>query len=193
VFDAGSNISRTHRHPQPARPSPSLNFRFCPSDNPEAQIVVVALARKGDPADHSSTTAVPLLDQLPRDPKFILGRAMDQVYPPRSEPFSKWVPRHAWQVASIALMGLSVVLFIAVLVSNLQTPKVSIMLLVAMTVAFCIFSLLLANLLLQFRRVETFDITRLCLNRLPTQSPASQNCFPFSVVFRSRPVPSWLL
>jgi PAS domain S-box-containing protein len=79
---------------------------------------------------------------------------MDQVDPPRSESFSKWMPRHAWQLASIALMVLSVVLFIAVLVSNLQRPKVSIMLLVAMTVAFCIFSLLLARVLLHLRREQ---------------------------------------
>jgi PAS domain S-box-containing protein len=77
---------------------------------------------------------------------------MDQVDPLRRESFSKWMPRHAWQVASIALMVVSVVLFIAVLVSNLQRPKVSITLLVAMTVAFCIFSLLLAKVLLQLRR-----------------------------------------
>ena len=77
---------------------------------------------------------------------------MDQVDPPRSEPFAKWASRRVWQVASIALMLLSVVLFVAVLVSNLQRPKVSVALLGGMTAAFCIFSLLLARVLLQLRR-----------------------------------------
>jgi PAS domain S-box-containing protein len=77
---------------------------------------------------------------------------MDQVDPPRSEPFAKWASRRVWQVASLALMVLSVVLFVAVLVSNLQRPRVSVVLLGGMTVAFCIFSLLLAKVLLQLRR-----------------------------------------
>jgi len=77
---------------------------------------------------------------------------MDQVDPPRSEPFAKWASRRVWQVASIALMALSVVLFVAVLVFNLQRPKVSVLLLGGMTAAFCIFSLLLARVFLQLRR-----------------------------------------
>jgi PAS domain S-box-containing protein len=77
---------------------------------------------------------------------------MDQVDPPRSEPFSKWAPRRVWQIASIALMVLSVALFVAVLVSNLQRPDVSVVLLGGMTAAFCIFSLLFAKVLLQLRR-----------------------------------------
>ncbi len=77
---------------------------------------------------------------------------MDQVDPLRREPFSKWARRRAWQVASITLTVLSVVLFIAVLISNLQRPRVSLVLLVAMTAAFCLFSLLLAKVLLQLRR-----------------------------------------
>ena len=85
-------------------------------------------------------------------PKVILGRTMDQVDPPRSEPFAKWVSRRIWQVASISLMVLSVALFVAVLVSNLQKPKVSVVLLSGMTAAFCIFSLLLAKVFLQLRR-----------------------------------------
>jgi PAS domain S-box-containing protein len=77
---------------------------------------------------------------------------MDQLDPLHGESFPKWAPRRAWQVASIALMVLSVVLFIAVLVFNLRRPKISIVLLVAMTVAFCIFSFLLAKVLLHLRR-----------------------------------------
>jgi PAS domain S-box-containing protein len=77
---------------------------------------------------------------------------MDQVDPPRSEPFAKRAPRRVWQVASIALMVLSVALFVSVLVSNLQRPKVSVVLLSGMTAAFCIFSLLLAKVFLQLRR-----------------------------------------
>jgi PAS domain S-box-containing protein len=77
---------------------------------------------------------------------------MDQVHPPRSEPFAKWAPRRVWQIASITLMVLSVALFVAVLVSNLQRPRVSVVLLGGMTAAFCIFSLLLAKVLLQLRR-----------------------------------------
>jgi PAS domain S-box-containing protein len=77
---------------------------------------------------------------------------MDQVGPLRREPFSKWAPQRVWQVASIALIVVSVVLFLAVLVSNLQRPKVSLVLLGGMTAAFCIFSLLLAKVFLQLRR-----------------------------------------
>ncbi len=77
---------------------------------------------------------------------------MDQVDPLRSKPFSKLGPQRAWQVASITLMVLSVALFVAVLVSNLEQPKVSVALLVAMTAAFCIFSLLLAKVFLQLHR-----------------------------------------
>jgi PAS domain S-box-containing protein len=79
---------------------------------------------------------------------------MDQVDPLRSKPFSKWGPQRAWQVASITLMVLSVVLFVAVLVSNLERPKVSVVLLVAMTAAFCIFSLLLAKVFLQLHHEQ---------------------------------------
>jgi PAS domain S-box-containing protein len=77
---------------------------------------------------------------------------MDQVDPPRTEPFAKWAPRRVWQIASITLMVLSVALFVAVLVSNLQRPNVSVVLLAGMTAAFCIFSLLLAKVFLQLRR-----------------------------------------
>jgi PAS domain S-box-containing protein len=77
---------------------------------------------------------------------------MDQVDPPRSEPFAKWAPRRVWQVASITLVALSVALFVSVLVSNLQRPKVSVVLLSGMTAAFCIFSLLWAKVLLQLLR-----------------------------------------
>jgi PAS domain S-box-containing protein len=77
---------------------------------------------------------------------------MDQVDPLRPERSSKQTPRRVWQIASIALTVLSVVLFVAVLVSNLQKPTVSILLLVAMTVAFCIFSFLLAKVFLQLHR-----------------------------------------
>ena len=77
---------------------------------------------------------------------------MDQVDPPRTEPFAKWASRRVWQIASIALMVLSVALFVAVLVSNLQKPEVSVVLLGGMTAAFCLFSLLLAKVLLQLRR-----------------------------------------
>jgi len=83
---------------------------------------------------------------------FIFGRAMDQVQPPRSKPFAKWAPRRVWPIASITLMVLSVALFVAVLVSNLQRTTVSVVLLGGMTAAFCIFSLLLAKVLLQLRR-----------------------------------------
>ncbi|MHB8218153.1 MAG: PAS domain S-box protein [Candidatus Sulfotelmatobacter sp.] len=77
---------------------------------------------------------------------------MDQVQPPRSEPFAKWAPRRVWPIASITLMVFSVALFVAVLVSNLQRPNVSVVLLGGMTAAFCIFSLLLAKVFLQLRR-----------------------------------------
>src|ERR1700730_14709443 len=77
---------------------------------------------------------------------------MDQVDPPRSEPFAQWSPRRVWQIASIALMVVSVVLFVAVLLSNLQRPKISVLLLGGMTAAFCIFNLLLAKVFLQLRR-----------------------------------------
>jgi PAS domain S-box-containing protein len=77
---------------------------------------------------------------------------MDQVDPPRREPFTKWALRRVWQIVSISLMALCVALFVAVLVSNLQRPRVSAVLLGGMTAAFCIFSLLLAKVFLQLRR-----------------------------------------
>jgi PAS domain S-box-containing protein len=77
---------------------------------------------------------------------------MDQVDPLRRESFSKRAPQRTWQIASITLTVVSAVLFVAVLISNLQSPKVSVTLLVALTAAFCIFSLLLAKVLLQLRR-----------------------------------------
>ena len=88
---------------------------------------MVALAQKRGRVNRSGAKYV-LIEhrRRPRVQKFILGRAMDQVDPPRSEPFAKWASRRVWQVASITLMVLSVVLFVAVLVSNLQRPKVSV-------------------------------------------------------------------
>jgi PAS domain S-box-containing protein len=77
---------------------------------------------------------------------------MHQIDPSRSEVSSKWTSRRAWRIASIILMAVSVILLVAVLISNLQNPRVSIALLVAMTAAFCIFSLLLAIVFLQLRR-----------------------------------------
>jgi PAS domain S-box-containing protein len=86
------------------------------------------------------------------NPEFILAKAMDQVEPPRSQPSALWASRRVWEVASTALVVLSLVLFIGVLVSNLQALRNSIALLAGMTAAFCIFSLLLAKVLLQLRR-----------------------------------------
>jgi PAS domain S-box-containing protein len=77
---------------------------------------------------------------------------MDQVDPLRRKPFYKWAPRRAWQVSLITLMVLSVALFVVVLVSNLERPRVSVILLGGMTAAFCIFSLLLAKVFLQLHR-----------------------------------------
>jgi PAS domain S-box-containing protein len=76
---------------------------------------------------------------------------MDQVDPPRGETSSKWMPRLASKVASTALTMASIVICFALLVSNWQSPKVSNLVLVAMTVAFCIFGFLLA-VLLRLRR-----------------------------------------
>ena len=77
---------------------------------------------------------------------------MNQIDPPRSEPFYKWTPRRARQIASTILIVVSVILPVAVLISNLQNPRISLLLLVAMTAAFCMFSLLLAKVFLQLRR-----------------------------------------
>jgi PAS domain S-box-containing protein len=78
---------------------------------------------------------------------------MDQVDPPRGETAFKWMPRLASEVAPLALTVASVVICVALLVSNLQSPKVSHLLLVAMTVASCIFAILLA-VLLRLRREQ---------------------------------------
>ncbi len=77
---------------------------------------------------------------------------MNQIDSPRRKPLSKWTPRRAWQFASVILILISVILLIAVLISNPQNPRVSILLLVAITAAFCMFSLLLAKVLLHLRR-----------------------------------------
>jgi PAS domain S-box-containing protein len=77
---------------------------------------------------------------------------MDQVDPLRREPFSAWASQRSWQVASITLVAVSVLLLVAVLISNLQEPKVSFLLLAAMTTALCIFSLLLAKVLFRLRQ-----------------------------------------
>jgi PAS domain S-box-containing protein len=76
---------------------------------------------------------------------------MDPVHPLDRKSFLRWAPARAWRLALIALAVVSVVLFIAVLVSNLQTPTVSALILIAVTAAFSLFSILLAKFFVQLR------------------------------------------
>src|SRR6266436_4675975 len=58
--------------------------------------------------------------------------SMDQADQPRSKPGRAAAQRREWKIASISLVVASAVLVIAVLVANLQSPRVALELLISL-------------------------------------------------------------
>src|SRR5580704_10010965 len=73
---------------------------------------------------------------------------------PRSETFSGETPRRDWKIASLALVVASAVLVIAVLVANLQSPRIALALLISLIAAMVIFALVSADVIRQMRTTE---------------------------------------
>src|SRR4029077_1100710 len=71
--------------------------------------------------------------------------SMDQADQPRSKPGRARVQRREWKIASFGLVLASAVLFIAVIVANLQSPRVALALLISLISAAFVFALLLAD------------------------------------------------
>lgn len=79
---------------------------------------------------------------------------VDPADKPRSKPFPAGTPRRVWKIASLALVVASAVLVIAVLVANLQSPRVALALLISLIAAMVIFALVSADVIRQMRRTE---------------------------------------
>ncbi len=79
---------------------------------------------------------------------------MDQSDHPRSEPSSARAQRREWKIASLVLVVASAVLVIAVLVANLQSPRVALALLISLISSLLLFALLLAGVFRQMHRTE---------------------------------------
>ncbi len=79
---------------------------------------------------------------------------MDQSDHPRSEPGRARAQRREWKIASISLVVASAVLVIAVLVANLQSPRVALALLISLISSLLVFALLLAGVFRQMHRAE---------------------------------------
>jgi PAS domain S-box-containing protein len=73
---------------------------------------------------------------------------------PRSEPGRASAQKREWKIASLALVVASAVLVIAVLVANLQSPRVALALLISLISAMLVFALLLADVFRQMHRTE---------------------------------------
>jgi PAS domain S-box-containing protein len=71
--------------------------------------------------------------------------SMDHADQSRSKPGRTRVQRREWKIASFGLVLASAVLFIAVLVANLQSPRVALALLISLISAAFVFALLLAD------------------------------------------------
>jgi PAS domain S-box-containing protein len=80
---------------------------------------------------------------------------VDPAAKPRSEKFTKEAPRREWKIASLALVVASAVLVVAVLVANLQSPRVALALLISLIAAMVIFALVSADMIRQRRRTES--------------------------------------
>jgi len=63
-------------------------------------------------------------------------------------------PRREWKIASLILVIASAVLVVAVLVANLQSPRVALALLISLIAAMLIFALVSADVIRQMRRRE---------------------------------------
>ena len=79
---------------------------------------------------------------------------VDPVDKPRSETSPKRTPKREWKIASLALVVASAVLVVAVLVANLQSPRVALALLISLIAAMIIFALVSADVIRQMRRRE---------------------------------------
>jgi PAS domain S-box-containing protein len=73
---------------------------------------------------------------------------------PRAEMLPEKTPRRDWKIASLALVVASAILVIAVLVANLQSPRVALALLISLIAAMVIFALVSADVIRQMRRTE---------------------------------------
>ena len=71
-----------------------------------------------------------------------------------SKPARAKPKRREWKVASISLVLASAVLLIAVLVANLQSPRVALALLISLVSAILVFALLLADVIRQVHSTE---------------------------------------
>jgi PAS domain S-box-containing protein len=79
---------------------------------------------------------------------------MHQADQPRSKLGRARVQRREWKIASFGLVITSAVLLIAVLVANLQSPRVALALLVSLVSAAVVFALLLADAIRHMHRSE---------------------------------------
>jgi len=79
---------------------------------------------------------------------------VDQFDHSRSEPGRARAQRREWKIASLALVVASAVLVIAVLVANLQSPRVALALLISLISSLLVFALLLAGVFRQMHRTE---------------------------------------
>jgi len=79
---------------------------------------------------------------------------MHQADQPRSKLGRARVQRREWKIASFGLVITSAVLLIAVLVANLQSPRVALALLVSLVSAALVFALLLADAIRHMHRSE---------------------------------------
>ena len=79
---------------------------------------------------------------------------MDQADQPRPKPGRARAQRREWKIASISLVVASAVLLIAVLVANLQSPRVALALLISLISAMLVFALLLADVIRQMHSTE---------------------------------------
>src|ERR1700687_915987 len=80
--------------------------------------------------------------------------SMDQADQPRPKPGRARAQRREWKIASISLVVASAVLLIAVLVANLQSPRVALALLISLISAMLVFALLLADVIRQMHSTE---------------------------------------
>src|SRR5579864_2900581 len=80
--------------------------------------------------------------------------SMDQADQHRSKPPRAKPKRREWKIASISLVVTSAVLLIAVLVANLQSPRVALALLISLISAMLVFALLLADVIRQMHSTE---------------------------------------
>jgi PAS domain S-box-containing protein len=79
--------------------------------------------------------------------------SMDQSDKPRSKP-ARTAQRREWKIASVSLVAASAVLLVAVLVANLQSPRVALALLISLISALLVFALLLADVIRQMHSTE---------------------------------------